>query len=160
MVSKFAILSSFLLASVALAAPSSRLEARLTRRRENRRSQPISRLESPAGTVSDVEYSSNWAGAVWGEGDVRITPLIHDHLQSHHFANRELSPLSLLPSLSPPLQALAVPPLLGLVSTVTPVETLSSRLASTSQLPAERPRTMVRDVEPLVPTDSHRSFVE
>jgi hypothetical protein len=73
MVSKFAILSSFLLASVALAAPSSRLEARLTRRRENRRSQPISRLESPAGTVSDVEYSSNWAGAVWGEGDGTFT---------------------------------------------------------------------------------------
>ena len=81
MVSKFALLSNLLLASVTLAAPSSRLEARLTRRRENRQSQPINRVESPAGTVSNVEYSSNWAGAVWDEGDVCIIPLstiIHD----------------------------------------------------------------------------------
>lgn len=80
MVSKFALLSNLLLASAALAVPSSRLEARLARRRENRQSQPINRVESPAGTVSNVEYSSNWAGAVWAEGDVRIISMIYDHV--------------------------------------------------------------------------------
>lgn len=147
MISKFALLSNFLLASVALAAPSSRLEARLTRRRENRQSQPIHRVESPAGTVSNAEYSSSWAGAVWAEGDVCIIPLFHDHPRSHPFANRELSPLLPVPLPSPPFRALVVLPLLGLVSTVTPAETLFSRLASTSRSAAERPRTMVRDVE-------------
>ncbi|KAH0827970.1 peptidase A4 family-domain-containing protein [Lanmaoa asiatica] len=73
MVSKFAFLSNLLLASAALAVPSSRLEARLARRRENRQSQPINRLESPAGAVSNVEYSSNWAGALWAEGDGTFT---------------------------------------------------------------------------------------
>ncbi|KAF8557603.1 hypothetical protein OG21DRAFT_227401 [Imleria badia] len=73
MVSKFALLSNLLLASVVLAAPSSRLEARLARRRENRQSQPINRIESPAGTVSNAEYSSNWAGAVWDEADGTFT---------------------------------------------------------------------------------------
>lgn len=160
MISKFTLLSNLLLASVALAAPSSRLEARLARRRENRQSQPINRLESPAGTVSNVEYSSNWAGAVWAEGDVRITPLIHYHPRSQPFTNRELSPLSLVHSPFPPLRALAVLPLLGLVSTVTPAETLSSRLGSTSRLPAERSRTMVRDLEPSIRIDFHRSSVE
>ena len=87
------ILGTFLLASVGLAAPSSRSEARLARRRENRRSQLINRIDSPAGIVSNVDYSSNWAGAVWDEADVRIIPLIYDHLQSHAFSDRELSPL-------------------------------------------------------------------
>ena len=80
MVSKFALLSNLLLASAALAAPSSRLGARLARRRENRQSQPINRVESPAGAVSNVEYSENWAGAVWAEGDVRFIPMVHDHV--------------------------------------------------------------------------------
>ena len=93
MASKFALLSNLLLASVVLAAPSSRLEARLARRRENRRSQLINRIDSPAGIVSNVDYSSNWAGAVWDEADVRIIPLIYDHPQSHAFSDRELSPL-------------------------------------------------------------------
>ncbi|KAF9236339.1 peptidase A4 family-domain-containing protein [Melanogaster broomeanus] len=66
MVSKFALLSNLLLASVALAIPSSRLEARLARRREGRQSSPISRIEQPTSDVgpAKVEYSSNWAGAV------------------------------------------------------------------------------------------------
>ncbi|KAG8214036.1 peptidase A4 family-domain-containing protein, partial [Butyriboletus roseoflavus] len=69
MVSKFALLSNLLLlASAALAVPSSRLGARLARRRENRQSQPVNRIASPAGATSNVQYSSNWAGAVWAEG--------------------------------------------------------------------------------------------
>ncbi|KIJ67753.1 hypothetical protein HYDPIDRAFT_83658 [Hydnomerulius pinastri MD-312] len=73
MSSKFALLSSLLLASVALAAPSSRLEARLARRSQGRQSQPIQRLEQPAGNSANVEYSSNWAGAVWDEADGTFT---------------------------------------------------------------------------------------
>ncbi|KAF9237540.1 peptidase A4 family-domain-containing protein [Melanogaster broomeanus] len=67
MVSKFALLSNLLLASVALAVPSSRLEARLARRSAGR--------QSPASDVgvSNVEYSSNWAGAVWDEADGTFT---------------------------------------------------------------------------------------
>ncbi|PPQ69984.1 hypothetical protein CVT26_013271 [Gymnopilus dilepis] len=68
MVYAIAILSNLLLASAALAAPS-RLEQRLARRRAGRQSQPIrlldSGLESLASNTSHVEYSSNWAGAVW-----------------------------------------------------------------------------------------------
>ncbi|KAF9241640.1 peptidase A4 family-domain-containing protein [Melanogaster broomeanus] len=66
MVSKLTILCNLLLASVALAIPSSRLEARLARRREGRQSLPINHLEQPASDVgvSNVEYSSNWAGGV------------------------------------------------------------------------------------------------
>jgi len=73
MVSKFALLTNLLLASAALAAPSSRLGARLARRRENRLSQPVNRVEAPEGGDSNVEYSSNWAGAVWAEGDGTFT---------------------------------------------------------------------------------------
>ncbi|KAG9316240.1 peptidase A4 family-domain-containing protein [Chiua virens] len=69
MVSKFALLTNLLLASAALAAPSSRLGARLARRRENRQSQPNNRLQSTATGISNVEYSENWAGAAWAEGD-------------------------------------------------------------------------------------------
>ena len=68
MVYAIALLSNLLLASAALAAPS-RLEQRLARRRAGRQSQPIrlldSGLESLASNTSHVEYSSNWAGAVW-----------------------------------------------------------------------------------------------
>ena len=88
MVSKFALFTNLLLASVALAAPSSQLEARLARRRENRQSQPIQRIESPAANVSNVGYSSNRAGAVWDKSDVRIIPLIHGHPQSQSFSEQ------------------------------------------------------------------------
>ncbi|KAF8843005.1 hypothetical protein BDN67DRAFT_253938 [Paxillus ammoniavirescens] len=73
MVSKFALLSNLLLASVALALPSSRLEARLARRSAGRQSMPINRLEQPEGGVANVEYSSNWAGAAWVEADGTFT---------------------------------------------------------------------------------------
>ncbi|KAF9227237.1 hypothetical protein BS17DRAFT_695404 [Gyrodon lividus] len=73
MVSKFALLSNLLLASVALAIPSSRLEARLARRREGRQSSLIHRLEQPEGGVANVLYSSNWAGAAWTEVDGTFT---------------------------------------------------------------------------------------
>ncbi|KAG9007962.1 hypothetical protein FRB94_008287 [Tulasnella sp. JGI-2019a] len=71
MVNALALLGSLLLASAALAAPSSRLAARLDRRREGRQSKPINRIEpavqelSRPTNVSHVEYSSNWAGAVY-----------------------------------------------------------------------------------------------
>lgn len=79
MVSKFALLANLLFAAAALAVPSSRLEARLAHRRENRQSRLLNRIESPVGSVSNIEYSSNWAGAVWDEGDVRIIRWIHEH---------------------------------------------------------------------------------
>ena len=93
MVSKFALFTNLLLASVALAAPSSQLEARLARRRENRQSQPIQRIESPAANVSNVGYSSNWAGAVWDEADVCITPQSTIISNLMLFSDREPSPL-------------------------------------------------------------------
>ncbi|KAG8882330.1 hypothetical protein FRB98_003763 [Tulasnella sp. 332] len=68
MVYAAALLGNLLFASAALAAPSSRLAARLERRREGRQSQPINRLVpgiSQAGEVSNEQYSSNWAGAVY-----------------------------------------------------------------------------------------------
>ncbi|KAF9229985.1 peptidase A4 family-domain-containing protein [Melanogaster broomeanus] len=61
MVSKLALVSNLLLASVTLAIPSSRLEARLARRREGRQSPPISRIAQP---TSDVEYGPDQAGVV------------------------------------------------------------------------------------------------
>ncbi|KAI0038338.1 hypothetical protein FA95DRAFT_1613463 [Auriscalpium vulgare] len=66
-----ALLSIALLATTAFAAPSrgARMESRLSRRREGAHlSRPNQRLESSnliGGNVSHVEYSSNWAGAVW-----------------------------------------------------------------------------------------------
>ncbi|KAI0040157.1 hypothetical protein FA95DRAFT_1503242 [Auriscalpium vulgare] len=68
-----ALLSIALLATSAFAAPPSRgarMESRLSRRREGAHlSRPIQREESSnligGGNVTNVEYSSNWAGAVW-----------------------------------------------------------------------------------------------
>ncbi|KAG8874646.1 hypothetical protein FRB97_005765, partial [Tulasnella sp. 331] len=68
MVYALALLGNLLLASAALSAPSGRFAARLERRREGRQSQPINRLELPATNSTgtrNVEYSSNWAGAVY-----------------------------------------------------------------------------------------------
>lgn len=79
MLFKFAIVSSFLLASavLVLAVPSSRYGARMARRREGRQSQLNNRLERPIGaaSVSDGMYSVNWAGALWDEANVRHQPL-------------------------------------------------------------------------------------
>ncbi|KAI0040156.1 acid proteinase [Auriscalpium vulgare] len=68
-----ALLSIALLAITAFAAPPSRkarMESRLSRRREGAHfSRPSQRLEESnligGGNVTNVEYSSNWAGAVW-----------------------------------------------------------------------------------------------
>ncbi|KAG8888316.1 hypothetical protein FRB98_007974 [Tulasnella sp. 332] len=68
MVSSLALLGNLLLASAALAAPSTRLGDRLQRRREGRQSRPINRLAHPVSDsteIRNVEYSSNWAGAVY-----------------------------------------------------------------------------------------------
>ena len=51
-----------LLATAVFAAPSTLIESRVARRR----SRPLKRLSSPSNTnITNVEYSSNWAGAVW-----------------------------------------------------------------------------------------------
>jgi len=63
---KVALLTNFLLASAVLAVPSSRLGSRLARRREGRQSQPAQR-------IVNTEYSENWAGAVYAEGDGTYT---------------------------------------------------------------------------------------
>lgn len=96
MIPRFAFVSILLLASVAVSSPSSRLEARLARRRENRQSQPVNRVEVPVGT-SSVGYSSNWAGEVLNEPYVYIAHLIYNRTRSHHFFDRELSPLLPVP---------------------------------------------------------------
>lgn len=68
MVYAIALFSNLLLASAALAAPS-RLEERIARRRAGRQSQPIRFIDNGVDTLaankSHVEYSENWAGAVW-----------------------------------------------------------------------------------------------
>ena len=70
MLFNFALFSSLLLVPAVLAVPSA-LGARIARRREGRQSQLNSRIEQTAGVVSNTQYSENWAGAVWAEGNVR-----------------------------------------------------------------------------------------
>ncbi len=55
------LLVSVLLASAALAAPSTPVESRVARRK----TRPLQRLASSETNTSHVQYSSNWAGAVW-----------------------------------------------------------------------------------------------
>jgi hypothetical protein len=67
MVFALALLTNLLLASAALAAPST-LADRIARRRAGRQSLPNHRIdsaESPSSEVSNVEFSENWSGAVW-----------------------------------------------------------------------------------------------
>lgn len=57
--------ASVLLATTALARPSG-LSGRLARRTAGRQSKPVQLIAQPATTnVSNVEYSENWAGAVF-----------------------------------------------------------------------------------------------
>ena len=56
------LLVSVLLATAALAAPSTSIESRVARRK----TRPLQRLvSSGSDTSNSIEYSSNWAGAVW-----------------------------------------------------------------------------------------------
>jgi hypothetical protein len=55
------LLVSVLLATAALAAPSTSIESRVARRK----TRPLQRLASSGNKTANVEYSSNWAGAVW-----------------------------------------------------------------------------------------------
>ena len=56
------LLISVLLATAALAAPSTLVESRVARRK----TRPLQRLASSGTNSSNsIEYSSNWAGAVW-----------------------------------------------------------------------------------------------
>ena len=58
-------LAAALLATTALARPSG-LAGRLARRAAGRQSQPVQLITHPVTTnVSNVEYSENWAGAVY-----------------------------------------------------------------------------------------------
>lgn len=142
MVYAVALLANVLLASAAFAAPSTKkstLGARVARRAAGRQSLPNNRitpsgLEPATGNTSHVEYSSNWAGAVWDSyPSVRCIPNL-----SHNENNmltyfilgifRVHSNLSPVPSSSPPPLAARVPPLPGLVLTVTPAEPQFSRL--------------------------------
>ena len=145
-----ALFSSLLLVPAVLAVPSA-LGARVARRRDGRQSQLNNHIEqAPAGNVSNTQYSGNWAGAVWAEGDVRsiFHGLFCDRHRSHpHLVsyNRELSPLS--PGRSPsPLHrvrpGLLPPP--GLASMVVLAQVLSSRLEFRSPSKVVNPDMMVR----------------
>lgn len=66
-----ALFSSLSLIPAVLAVPSGS-GARIARHREDGRSQFSSRLRQTAGALSNTQYSTNWAGAILAEGDVRI----------------------------------------------------------------------------------------
>ena len=70
MVSKFTLLG-LLLATVALAVPSSLVEAPIARGQEDHQSQPIGRVTSRAAD----RLNDCWAGAFLGERMVRIIPM-------------------------------------------------------------------------------------
>lgn len=132
------LLTSILLATAAFAAPSSGLESR-----RRRRSQPLRRIEAKASTnTSNVEYSSNWAGAVWDSYPaVRI--FVKHHIARLTSFHREHS--LLLPALSSFL--LPVPPMalhqLGSALTVILAILPSFRPVSTSPFRAVKFRMMV-----------------
>ena len=81
MVSKLALLSNILLATIALAAPSSLVEDPLAHRSEDR--QPIhgvvSRTDSDASFMILLDTEPNWAGAFWSPHPVRVVLMVHDH---------------------------------------------------------------------------------
>ena len=83
MVSKFALLSKVLLATMALAAPSSLVEDPLAHRSEDR--QPINSVASRAGANVPsmlLGYPPNWAGAFWRPTQVRVILMVHDYVQA------------------------------------------------------------------------------
>ena len=98
MVSKFTLLSSILLASLALALPSSLVEASVARGHEERRSRHINHVASRGDAASDLLYApeKHWAG-LFAHG-VRTIPMIHNHVPSHYFADSAILPASLVPS--------------------------------------------------------------
>lgn len=73
MVSEFTLLS-LLLATVALAVPSSLVKAPITRGHEDRQSRPIGRVASGADAAN-----GSWAGA-FAHMNVCIIPRVHDPL--------------------------------------------------------------------------------
>ena len=85
MLSKFTHLTSkLLLASAALAVPSSWTGAPLACHHENCRSQPVNYVTSFSGDAFNSEEDTNWAGAtLFKDGDltdVRIITMVHDHV--------------------------------------------------------------------------------
>ena len=102
MVSMFTLLSSLLLVSAVLAIPSSLAVASFARGHEDPQSPPINRVASRADALSDDDmYTRDLAGALVGNGDVVcMIPMVHDHVQSHFFANRQVLFTSGVPSLS------------------------------------------------------------
>ena len=85
MLSKFTHLTSkLLLASAALAVPSSWTGAPLARHHENCWLQPVNCVTSFPGDAFNSEEDTNWAGAtLFKDGDltdVRIITMVHDHV--------------------------------------------------------------------------------
>ena len=102
MFSKFALLTSLLLASVALAVPSSLVEIPPAHRSEDHQTPPINHLTSRADAASELQFAPGkiWAGIV--TKGVRTIPMIHDHVRSHYFADRQVFSVSLASSPSHP----------------------------------------------------------
>lgn len=154
-----ALFKSLLLVPAVVALPSG-LGPHIAHRREGHQSHVSNHLEQNSSAVSNTVYTTNWAGAVWAEGDVCN---IHD-LQSHLIScsscfNRELSHMSLGRLPSPPLRVRrGVPPLPGLVSMGTHVQVLFSRPVSHSPSKAVNLNTMVRRHPTMYSCLSHHSF--
>ena len=97
MVSKSTLLSSLLLASAALAVPSSLVEAPIARGREDHQPRHIDFVASRADAAADVKQkqthmpNQNWAGAAARASDVRIIRMVHDHVRSNFFC-KQLQP--------------------------------------------------------------------
>ena len=85
MVSKFTFFSSLLLVSVALAVPSSLLEASFARGREDRHPRSTNLVALRADAASDETHSDRWAGAILTMRKVRIIPMVYDHVSSYFF---------------------------------------------------------------------------
>ena len=144
------LLASVLLATTALARPSG-LSGRLARRAAGRQGQPVQLIAQPATTnVSNVEYSENWAGAVYdsypsvsghsaGHGGVYLMGAVGRRALSQPSRARSPSPLR-----AHPLVAAAVtPPLHGSASTATLATLPSSRPVLTSPSTMAPSHTMV-----------------
>lgn len=110
MLSKFTLLGILLLATAALAVPSSPVEAPVARGHEDRQSHPTNLIASRAELASNVNtvvpeqcVSVDWAGACVNIDTVRIILMVHNHIRSQFFfADSHRSHLSLLPSPSQP----------------------------------------------------------
>lgn len=150
MISKFALLSNILLATAALAAPSSLVEDPLAHRSEDRQSLAIKGV-MPRADNEISEGLDDWAGTIWSPNSVRVIPMVHDHVRSHLFADSIMSAVSKAPSTSPTFIGILIVSILLLVSTAHSADSmapsLASSLASPSRIAVGGWLAMVRDVE-------------